>query len=191
MQTSPEQTQASKITLLDKHASKPRAHIISIKMVTVVIVPGSFCPVECYKNQIDSLTRHGISSVAVSLPSVGRRDAGPATMSDDADEIVSVVEPLLADGKSVVLLTHSYGGVPGTQSLERLSQKARAAQGKAGGVETIIYLASVILPVGMSNWEVSGGNIPDFLTVEVRQTGLLSLNLISVFRLLLLLRGTK
>lgn len=138
-------------------------------MATIVIVPGSFCPAECYKNQTDSLARHGISSVVVATPSVGRREAGPATMSDDADEIVRVVEPLLADGKKVVLLTHSYGGIPGTQSLERLSQKARSAQGKSGGIETVIYLASVVLPVGMSSWDMSGGNIPDFVTVEVRR----------------------
>jgi hypothetical protein len=88
-------------------------------------------------------------------------------MSDDADEVVRVVEPLLAAGKKVALLTHSYGGVPGTQSLERLSSKARAARGMTGGVETIVYLTSVVLPTGMSNFDTFGDKIPEFLTVEV------------------------
>lgn len=138
-------------------------------MATIVIVPGSFCPSHCYETLVDSLSGRGISSIVVSTPSVGPRPGGlpPATMSDDAAEIVRTVEPLLAEGKKVILFTHSYGGIPGTQSLDRLSLKARAAQGKTGGIETLVYLTSAVLPVGMSNWDASGGELPDFVTIQV------------------------
>lgn len=139
-------------------------------MATIVIVPGSFSPPSNYDTLSETFKRHGISSVVVTLQSAGRRGdgLGPATLSEDADEIVRVVEPLLAEGKKVVLFTHSYGGLPGTQSLERLSQKARAAKGQQGGIETVIYLTSVVLPVGVSNMEASAGaKVPDFLHVEV------------------------
>ncbi|KAK9781136.1 hypothetical protein SCAR479_04957 [Seiridium cardinale] len=135
-------------------------------MATVVIVPGSFSPTHSYDIQTESLSRHGIPSVVVSTPSVSRwgKDVPPATMSDDADEIVRVVEPLLAEGKKVVLLAHSYGGVPLTQSLERLSRKARSAQGKSGGIESVIYLTAIVLPVGASNVDGLGGKLPEFVT---------------------------
>ncbi|KAL4731855.1 hypothetical protein ACLX1H_000850 [Fusarium chlamydosporum] len=116
-------------------------------MVTVVIIPGSFAPPSLYKPLAQSLARDGIQSNIVDLPSVGRREGKePATMTEDAEEIVSVVERLLDEDKEVILLAHSYGGVPATQSLDKLSRKNRQARGKEGGVLKIIYLAGVALP---------------------------------------------
>jgi pimeloyl-ACP methyl ester carboxylesterase len=63
-------------------------------------------------------------------------------------------------------LTHSYGGVPATQSLKTLSLKARQAEGKEGGVSKIIYMAAVALPVGGS--VLSLLEAPDFLKIEAR-----------------------
>ncbi|KAH7310603.1 Alpha/beta hydrolase fold-1 [Stachybotrys elegans] len=134
---------------------------------TLVIVPGSFGPVSLYADFADTLLRHGVKSKIVDTPSVGRRPGlAPGTMSDDVDEIVRVVAPLLDQGLQVVLLTHSYGGIPGTQSLEKLSRKAREAQGKQGGVEKIVYLSSVVLQVGVCNLDLFGPNLPTFVTLE-------------------------
>ncbi|RGP73106.1 hypothetical protein FLONG3_6421 [Fusarium longipes] len=116
-------------------------------MATIVIIPGSFAPPSLYKPLAQSLAQHGLPFEIVDLPSVGRKEGKePATMSDDVDEIVSVVEKLLNEDKEVALLAHSYGGVPGTQSLEKLSQKARQSEGRTGGVSKIIYIAGVALP---------------------------------------------
>jgi surfactin synthase thioesterase subunit len=138
---------------------------------TLVIIPGSFSAVKNYDVLVASLASHGVTSViVVDLPSTKRRpDAPPATLTDDANEIVRVAEPLLDAGKSLVFLTHSYGGVPGNESLQRLSAKARAAQGKPDGIENHVYLSSIALPVGVSNLAVSGGVLPDFVTREVRR----------------------
>lgn len=69
----------------------------------------------------------------------------------------------------MVLVAHSYGGIPTTQSLETLSQKARSAQGKSGGVRKIVYLTAVVLQVGTSNFELFGGIMPDFVSVTVSE----------------------
>ncbi|KAJ3550350.1 hypothetical protein NM208_g27 [Fusarium decemcellulare] len=136
-------------------------------MSVVVIVPGSFAPAKHYNSYVQNLAQHGIEAVVVDTPSVGRREGlPPATMSDDVNEIVKVVEGLLDDGKDVVIITHSYGGIPGTQSLEKLSRKQRSATGKTGGVDKIIYLASVVLQPGTANLDLFGPNLPDFLTVN-------------------------
>ncbi|CAF3501262.1 unnamed protein product [Fusarium graminearum] len=120
-------------------------------MATVVIIPGSFAKPTLYERLVQSLARDGIQSEIVDLPSVGRKEGkAPATLSDDVDEIASVVEKILDEDKEVILLAHSYGGVPATQSLETLSQKARQSQGKKSGVTKIVYLAAVALPVGGS-----------------------------------------
>lgn len=137
-------------------------------MATVAIVPGSFSRPVSYQTLSDKLTQHGIQSVIIDLPSVGRRDGKPpGTMTDDVNEISRVVSALADEGKEVILMTHSYGGIPGTQSLEKLSHKARSSEGKPGGVKKVVYLTSVILQVGVSNFEMSGGALPDFVTVGV------------------------
>jgi pimeloyl-ACP methyl ester carboxylesterase len=135
---------------------------------TVVIVPGSFAPAKHYRVFTESLGRHSIDSRVIDTPSVGKRgNIPPATMSDDVDEITNVVSKLLDGGKEVVLMTHSYGGIPGTQSLGKLSRKAREAGGKQGGIDKIIYLASVILQPGVCNLDTFGSALPDFLDLKV------------------------
>lgn len=142
-----------------------------VKMATVVIVPGSFSPPTSYNVFAGKLAQEGIASAIVDLPSVGRREGKPPqTMSDDVSEISRVVSRLADEGKEVILMTHSYGGIPGTQSLETLSHKARSSEGKPGGIKKIVYLTSVILSVGVSNLDTFGGSAPDFLTVEVGVT---------------------
>lgn len=139
-------------------------------MATIVIAPGSFIPASSYDKQIASLTAAGIPAQAVDLPSVGPRAEGAATMTDDVDAIVRVVEPLLDAGTQVVLMTHSYGGIPGTQSMQHLSKKSRAAAGKTGGIDTIIYLTSLILSVGMSSTDMMGEDLGGRATLKVSDT---------------------
>lgn len=134
---------------------------------TLVIVPGSFAPTKMYDGFVETLKGHDIRTVVVSTPSVGRKEGRPpATMSDDAQEISNVVSKLLDEGEDVVLMTHSYGGIPGTESLKNISRKAREAEGKKGGIEKLVYLTSMVLQPGTSNLEAFGGALPDFLTME-------------------------
>ncbi|CAI6081693.1 unnamed protein product [Clonostachys chloroleuca] len=133
-------------------------------MTTVVIVPGSFSIPSLYDSFVEDLEKNGVRAVVVKLASVGRKET-PGTLSDDVDAISEVVTPLLDAGQEVVLLTHSYGGVPGSQSLEKLSDKARRANG-GKGIKKIIYMASVILPVGTSNMDATRASIPDWMTFE-------------------------
>jgi alpha-beta hydrolase superfamily lysophospholipase len=147
------------------HQFKLRSKPSVFTMATVVIIPGSFAPPSLYEPLSQSFARDGIQSLIVDLPSVGRKDGkNPATMSDDVDEIVSVVEKSLIEDKEVILLAHSYGGVPSTQSLEKLSQKARQSEGKKGGVTKIVYIAGVALPVGGSVMSLL--TAPEFLVIE-------------------------
>lgn len=139
-------------------------------MATLVLVPGSFAPADIYSDFVEVLTKNGVETIVIDTPSVGRREGkGPATMTDDVNAISKVVSPLLDQGKEVVLVAHSYGGIPTTQSLETLSQKARSAQGKSGGVRKIVYLTAVVLQVGTSNFELFGGIMPDFVSVTVSE----------------------
>lgn len=130
----------------------------------LIVVPGSFAPAVLYDDFAKLLVKDGLDVRVVNPPSVGRRDPEPAaTMSDDAAEIERVVTGVFNEGKDVVIMAHSYGGVPTTQSMQVLSRKNR--QGRA--IERVIYLSAVVLPLGMDTFSMGGGKLPDWVQYDV------------------------
>jgi hypothetical protein len=135
----------------------------------IVLVPGSFAKTSLYAQFVWLLHEAGYDRVeVVRMPSLGKRDPLPAaTMDDDADAVRSVVEQLANDGFDVLLMAHSYGGLPATESIRGVSKKTRAAQGKAGGVIRILYTTAVVPAVGGDLPSVMGDNIPASIQIDV------------------------
>ncbi|KAI3391176.1 hypothetical protein diail_7797 [Diaporthe ilicicola] len=137
-------------------------------MVNIILIPGSFAPPAIFSPLERKLAACGIHPVVIDLPSIGRRiGKPPATMQDDADKITRVTSEFLDAGQETILMAHSYGGIPATQSLENLSHAARHRMSKTGGVKTVVYLSAVVAPVGKSNWDLFGDNLPPFVHVQV------------------------
>jgi hypothetical protein len=112
----------------------------------ILIIPGSFAPPHSYDAVIKSLRASGFQAVALQLPSTQKRmPLKPATMMDDADVIRRAVETILAQGKEVIAVCHSYGGTPTTQALVGLK------------VKRIVYLTAIVPKLGESNVEALGG----------------------------------
>ncbi|GAW24123.1 hypothetical protein ANO14919_137040 [Xylariales sp. No.14919] len=85
-----------------------------------------------------------------------------------------VLNPLLEEGKDIVVFMHSYGGVYGAEALEGTSKKERAAKGLKGGVIAAIFNAAFIAPKGVSAMSAMGldpENLPEYLEHD-RTTGL-------------------
>jgi len=135
---------------------------------SIVIVPASFSPAYFYDNIVDQLTANGYEAQTIELPSVGRKDGVPgATMAEDAASIQSVMSRLADEGKDIVIVTHSYGGIPGTESVRGMGKAEREKDGKRGGVARIVYLTSIVAPVGLSSNTLMEDTFPDWLKVEV------------------------
>ncbi|KAJ5756695.1 Alpha/beta hydrolase fold-1 [Penicillium manginii] len=152
-----------------------------------LLVPGSFATPKAYTTLVDALRAQGQNVVQMELLSVndGSRQP-PATMEDDTAHIRQAVISILDDPiapKNVIVVPHSYGGIPTTCALESLSKEARKSAGKVTAVTGIIYLASFLLSEGeslrgiMGEFEalqepmktgVPGGYLPGF-TPELAQ----------------------
>jgi pimeloyl-ACP methyl ester carboxylesterase len=117
---------------------------------TIVLIPSSFCPSALlWDKTVDILHSSGYDTIAIELPTVGPPSTAPGkTMLDDAAQIHGIVEALADEGKDVMLVMHSYGGIPGTQSVHGLSRKERSQQGKAGGVVRLIYISALLINEG-------------------------------------------
>ncbi|KAF2762212.1 alpha/beta-hydrolase [Pseudovirgaria hyperparasitica] len=130
---------------------------------TFVFVPGALSPVAQYQHVVDLLRARHFDATIVATPSVGFRPGPAATMFDDAAAISSVTQALANEGKHTILVMHSYGGVPGTQSVKGVSAKERKSDGKSGGVKRLVYVNAIIPGLGESVRGLFGTQLPAFL----------------------------
>lgn len=79
-------------------------------------------------------------------------------MQDDAAFIASEISKYADEGKDVVLIAHSYGGRPATESTKGLGKVDRQRQGHSGSLVRLAYISCIILPIGESD---AGVIMPD------------------------------
>jgi pimeloyl-ACP methyl ester carboxylesterase len=102
----------------------------------VVLVHGAWHGAWCWMDLQPALSVRGLPSVAVELPSTSRTRPLPAGLSDDADAVVEVLASIDAP---VLLVAHSYGGLPATEAAVRCDNVAH-----------LVYVAAFRLGAGES-----------------------------------------
>lgn len=130
---------------------------------SLVLIPGASATPEHYTAVLEGVRARNLEIQALHLPSVAFSPppGPPPTMYDDAAHIQSYVSKLVEDGKDVVLIAHSYGGTPSTQSVKGLSKKEREAQGLSGGVVGLAYMTVLLPEVGKAAGQVIGSKPPE------------------------------
>lgn len=131
---------------------------------TLVFIPGAWHPPAVFEKVITLLKGLGYPCMALHLPSVGGKLT--TTMTDDTAHIQKAITPLVEEGKDVVLITHSYSGIPGTESVKGLAKKDRQAAGQQGGVIAMVYLTAFLILPGQSLASFLGC-MPDWITFDV------------------------
>ena len=112
-----------------------------------VFVPGGGCTPDVYDYVISGLSKEGFASVKVSLPSV-EVDPPIYDMTEDIKAVKKAITNVAEDGRDVVLVMHSYAGMPGAQAVEGLGKKDRADKGLTGGVVRMVFLSAFMFPEG-------------------------------------------
>lgn len=139
---------------------------------SIIFVPGSFGLPEFYDPVINAVAAKGYEIRALHYPSVGLRtgegrEGVPPTMYDDAAFIAAQTEKLADEGKDVVLIAHSYGGIPATESTKGLSKEERLKQGKKGGLVQLAYMTCLVPAVGQSAAVVLA-DVPDEQKLDLK-----------------------
>ncbi|KAH8756650.1 Alpha/beta hydrolase fold-1 [Diaporthe sp. PMI_573] len=117
----------------------------------IVFLPGAFSRPSDFDLVSDPLREVGYEVHVVHHPSSPDVLVQPTpSMYDDADNIHRLVESLADEGKNIVIVMHSYGGLPGTQACEGLSRTERLRASKPGGIVRLLYVGAAIAPVGSS-----------------------------------------
>ncbi|OAG42622.1 hypothetical protein AYO21_03207 [Fonsecaea monophora] len=116
----------------------------------IVFVPGAWHVPETFYLVVGELEAAGYETRGVKLASVG----SPEPLKDfqpDVEAIQQVLRPIIEDeGKEVLLVVHSYGGVVGNEAVKGLDKASREKEGKKGGVSHIYFCCAFALPEGVS-----------------------------------------
>ncbi|KAJ4303909.1 hypothetical protein N0V88_001509 [Collariella sp. IMI 366227] len=157
--------------------------------LAVVLCHGSYHTPEPYTRLLEALQAQGIAAYCPQLPTADLAELNVGDVAnpdfdrepplggypqgdEDTEAVLSVLKPLVAAGKDVLLVGHSSGGWVATQAAQHhLQAKSRRAQGLglAGGVVGILYAGAFVIPVGESVnsfFQPKDGNFvtPPFMT---------------------------
>lgn len=128
----------------------------------ILVVTGAWHPPQCYKPLDEALAGLGYECVIPHLPSMGP-GANGVTWEEDRDLIVQTATPYFEAGREVVLVAHSYGGVPAGAATKGQGVEERRKRGEKRGFKAIIFLAAFAIPVkGTDLLTTFGGVWPDW-----------------------------
>ena len=134
-----------------------------------VVVPGAAQTPAHYGYLQHLLMSQGYGVLSALLPTVG--SSAPVTIEDDAAYIRSrMLLPVLDIEKhDVILIAHSYSGLPASAAARGLGPAERAAEGKTTSILGQIFIASILARGGDGKDVVAtfGGQLPPHIRVDV------------------------
>lgn len=132
---------------------------------TVVLVPGAWLPPTAYTAWTARLEQDGYRTATIPYPSSDPRgDAQDLDVAGDAAAVRAALLRLLDndDHGGVVLVMHSYGGMPGSS----------AAAGLLGaGLLGLVYVAAFVVPEGTSCAGMTGGRLAPWVRDDTPRPG--------------------
>ena len=115
---------------------------------TVLLVHGAWHNTSCWDATRAELKKLSYPTAVVPLKSSGN---AVTTHLEDTAIIREALESLIvSEGKAVILVMHSYGGVAGTNAVHDLEAAARHEKGEKGGIIHCLFIAAFLVPKGNS-----------------------------------------
>ena len=132
---------------------------------TVVLVPGAWFPQSAYDTFLQAVSNAGFPTVYASYPSLDPQDPMHADAAADTSFILknSLLPLIETDEKDVVIVMHSYGGIPGSGAAKELGKATRKLTGRKGGVIGLVHVSGFVLPEGLSCADGQGGSLPAWI----------------------------
>ncbi|KAH7020465.1 Alpha/beta hydrolase fold-1 [Ilyonectria destructans] len=132
----------------------------------IVLVHGAWQRPDQYESLKQGLAGRGFTVLQPESATSGTSIAElrGKTYLDDVAVIRGAIEEPLAAGKEVILVCHSYGGIPTSAAAEGYQVHERREQGLPGGIKHIVYLAAFAFPEkGLSLLIALGGAYAPFM----------------------------
>ncbi|RMD43476.1 hypothetical protein DV735_g1645, partial [Chaetothyriales sp. CBS 134920] len=133
----------------------------------IVFVPGAWIGPNEFKRTADSLEAAGYEVKGVDLPSGGSvplQDFRP-----DVEAIQATIREFADQGKDVLLVVHSYGGIVGSEAVKGLDKVSREKEGLRGGLSRLFFCSAFLLPENGSLIEAFGNEPPRWFQLSEDQ----------------------
>ena len=139
--------------------------MVEMSKAIFVLVPGAWHGPEIYLPVMDKLNEHGYSTIALALPSNGA-DPPHQTFDEDVKAIRNTLTRLVdTEKKEVVLVLHSYAGVPGVEATKKLGKEERHAKSLEGGVARLVFISAFKMSEGFDPPD-EGDTMPEWMKFD-------------------------
>ncbi|CAJ2502756.1 Uu.00g101500.m01.CDS01 [Anthostomella pinea] len=124
----------------------------------ILLAHGAWHPPTLYASLKEAVQARGYELLVPELATMGPEKTS-ISWAADVTMLLETAEPLFDQGKSVVLVGHSYGGISACIATRGHGMDERRAVGKRGGFCHLAFLCAFAMPAkGMSVFSVSGGS---------------------------------
>lgn len=130
-----------------------------------VLVPGAWHTPDAFKPLTDLLHSRGYETKSVSLATVSSSLSDRKSTDADGTAIEAAVNEELAEGRDVVVVCHSYGGIATGEGLQKFQSNNHSGGGK---IKRIVYMCAFALPEGVSLFNAIGNQDMDWFKLNVR-----------------------
>ena len=130
----------------------------------ILLLHGAWHLPDHYAGLVHLLESEGYTVSCPRMPSCNDASPPNKTLDDDVSCARQAALGFLEQGKDVVALMHSYGGVVGTNALANLHQGQKVEGRETGRVKALIYMTAFIPFENQSLAAMFGGQLPPWLT---------------------------
>ncbi len=133
---------------------------------TIIFAPGAWYPPTIFDTITKKLNEHGYTCHTIAFPSI-QQATTVQDLQPDIAAVRAVVEPDVDAGKEVIIVSHSWSGLPVNSALDGLERSDREKEGKEGGVVKLVFISAFIPQVGESLISAFGGTPPPWYVLNV------------------------
>ncbi|KAL3461473.1 Alpha/beta hydrolase fold-1 [Aspergillus heterothallicus] len=127
---------------------------MAIQKPTLIFAPGAWYPTEAFTPLTTILESEGYTCHTIAFPSI-QQATTVRDLSDDIAAVRALVEPEAQKGNDVVIVVHSWAGLPVNSALAGLEKSA--SEGRKGGVVKLVFISAFIPEIGQSLVSAFGG----------------------------------
>lgn len=132
---------------------------------TIVFVPGAWHTPEIFSSTVTNLSKHGYSTIGLDLPSVGAMPPHDSFNGDVRAVQDCLTQLVVTEEKDVVVVAHSYSGMPVVEAPVGLGKKDRQGRGLRGGVTRLVFIMAFAMPEGFQP-TAGGAQYPYWMKVD-------------------------
>jgi hypothetical protein len=131
---------------------------------TLIFAPGAWSPSTAFDPIFPKLSDYKCRSIA--FPSITKATE-VKDLEPDTQVVRSAVQEEIDDGQDVIVISHSWAGLPVNSALDGLSKLEREAAGLKGGVVKLVFIAAFLPQIGEGLIGAFGGTPPPWYVLDV------------------------